>query len=186
MNWPCWFEHFDLHEVGKLPDECLDSLLEPRKVALDLRAQQGLHAAVGELRFQFVDGSGWIAEETGQRRSHAGLRPCAFEQNAVEDFDLIEMVALGLKELPPLVDGRFHDGIVIAGERNLWPVRFEEILIDMEARAEGFERSFQPLDRIFLLAMSRGSRSPRRERAAPCPGRRSWSETSSRSRSRRD
>ena len=46
-------QYFNLHEVGKLPDECLDSLFQPRNILFDLRAQQGLHAAVDELRLQF-------------------------------------------------------------------------------------------------------------------------------------
>ena len=102
---------------------------------------------------QFADRAGGIAEEAGECRADAGLRPRAFEHDAVEDFDLIEMVALRFKELPPLVDGGFHNGIVVVGERNLRPVLFEEILVDVEAGAEGFERGFQPLDGILLLRM---------------------------------
>ena len=37
-------EHFDPRAVGKLPDECLHSLLQPRKIMLDLRVQQGRRA----------------------------------------------------------------------------------------------------------------------------------------------
>jgi type IV secretory pathway VirB3-like protein len=40
-----------------------------------------------------------------RRSSTARLRG-----RCIEDFDLIEMVALRLKELPPLVDGGFYDG----------------------------------------------------------------------------
>ena len=97
----------------ELPGECLDALLKPRKVGLDLRPQQSLHAVVGELRPQFANRASGIAEETGERRADACLRPRPFEDDAVEDFDLIEMVALGFKELPPLVDGGFHNGVVI-------------------------------------------------------------------------
>ena len=144
-------QDLDLHEIRELPRECLHALFEPRKIALDLRAQQRLHAVVGELRLQFVNGAGRIAEEPRERRADAGLRPRAFEQDAVEDFDLIKLVALRFKELPPLVDGRFHDRVVVVGERNLRPVRFEEVLVDVEAGAERFERRFQPLHRILLF-----------------------------------
>ena len=49
------------------------------------------------------------------------------------------MVALRFKELPPLLDGRFHNRVVIFGERYVGPVRLEEILVNMEAWAEGFQ-----------------------------------------------
>ena len=103
---PLLVQDLDLHEVRELPSECLHALVEPRNIALDLAAQQRLHVVVRELRFQFVDGPGRIAKELAERRAHAGLRPRAFEQNAVEDLDLIKMVALRLKELAPLLDGR--------------------------------------------------------------------------------
>ncbi len=118
---------------------------------LDLRAQQRFHAVAGELRLQLANRAGRIAEEASERRAHAGLRSRSFEHDAVEDLDLIKMVALRLKELSPLLDGRFHNRVVVSGERYLGPVRFEEILVDMEAWAERFERRFQPLDRILLL-----------------------------------
>ena len=144
-------QDFDLHEVRELPSECLHALVEPRNIALDLAAQQRLHAVVRELRLQFADGPGRIAKEPAECRAHAGLRPRAFEQNAVEDLDLIKMVALRLKELAPLLDGRCHNRVVISGERNVGPVRLEEILVNMEAWAEGFQSGFQPLHRILLL-----------------------------------
>ena len=96
-------------------------------------------------------GSGRIAEELGEGRADAALRARAFEDDGVEDFDLIEMVALGLEELPPLVDGGLYNRVVILRKWNLRPVRFEEILIDMEAGAEGFERGFEALDGVLLL-----------------------------------
>ena len=61
------------------------------------------------------------------------------------------MVALRLKELPPLLDGRFHNRVVIFCERYVGPVRFEEILVNVEAWAEGFQSGFQSFHRIFLL-----------------------------------
>ena len=60
-----------------------------------------------------------VLEEAGERRAHASLRPRPFEYDAVEDFDLIEMVALGLKELPPLLDCGLHDWIVIVCKGDL-------------------------------------------------------------------
>ena len=53
-------------------------------------------------------------KETGECHAYARLRPRSFEHDAVEDFDLVEMVALGFKELPPLLDGGFHNWVVIA------------------------------------------------------------------------
>jgi hypothetical protein len=72
----------------------------------------------------------------------AGSR--AFEQNAVEDLDLTKMVALGFKELAPLLDGRCHNWVVIFCERYVGPIRFEEILVNVEAWAEGFQSGLQP------------------------------------------
>ena len=61
------------------------------------------------------------------------------------------MVALRFKELPPLVDRRFHNRVVICCERYVGAVRFEEVLVNMEAWAKRFERRFQPLHRILLF-----------------------------------
>ena len=63
------------------------------------------------------------------------------------------MVTLGLEELLPLLDGCLYDGIVVAGEGDVWPVRFEEILINMEARPERFEGGFQSFDCVLLAGM---------------------------------
>jgi hypothetical protein len=72
-----------------------------RQVLLDLRPQERFHAAAGELRLQFADGAGGIMEESSESRAHAGLRPRSLKRDAVEDLDLIELVALCFKELPP-------------------------------------------------------------------------------------
>ncbi len=61
------------------------------------------------------------------------------------------MVALGFKELSPLLDRRFHDGVVIFGERYVGPVRLEEILVNVEAWAKGFQSRLQSLHCIFLF-----------------------------------
>ena len=148
---PLPIQDFDLHEVRELPSECLHALVKPGNITLDLAAQQSFHVVVRELRFQFADGPGRIAKELAERRAHSGFRPRAFEQNAVKDFHLIKMVAFRFKELPPLLDRRFHNRVVIFGERYVGPVRFEEILVNMEAWAEGFQSGFQPLHRILLL-----------------------------------
>src|SRR6267143_1106693 len=94
-------------------------LVEPSKIVLDVRMQQRLHAVVGELRFEFSNRALWIANEASERRAQAGLRPGAFEQHAIEDFNLIKTVALGLKELPPLVDRCFDNRFVILCERDV-------------------------------------------------------------------
>jgi hypothetical protein len=47
-------QDLDLHEVSKLPGECLHALVEPSKIVLDMRAQQRLHAVARELRFEFA------------------------------------------------------------------------------------------------------------------------------------
>ena len=61
------------------------------------------------------------------------------------------MVALRFKELPPLVDRCFHNRVVISCERYVRAIRFEEVLVNMEAWAKGFERCLQPLHRILLF-----------------------------------
>jgi hypothetical protein len=126
-------EDLGLHKVRELSPERLDTLLKSREVGFDLRPQQGLHVVIGELRPQFTNRPSGIAEEAGERRAYAGLRPRSFKDDAVEDFYLIEMVALGFKEPAPLVDGGFHNGVLIRSEWNLGPVALEEILVDVEA-----------------------------------------------------
>ena len=58
---PLPIQDLDLHEIYELPSECLDVLVEPLKIALDMRPQQLLHAVVGELRFEFGNRALWIA-----------------------------------------------------------------------------------------------------------------------------
>ena len=66
---------------------------------------------------------------------------------------MIEPVALGLEELPPLFDGCFYNGVIVVGKWDLRPVLLEEILIDMKAGAECLERRLQPLDGVLLLSV---------------------------------
>src|SRR5579863_10044271 len=61
------------------------------------------------------------------------------------------MVPLRFKELPSLVNSRFDNGVIICSERYVGAVRFEEVLVNMEAWAKRFERCLQSLDRILLL-----------------------------------
>src|SRR5208283_1048174 len=136
-------QDLDLHEIRKLPIECLHALVESRNIVFDVRAQQSFHVVVRELRFEFPKNSGRIAKELAERRTHTGLRPRAFEQNAIEDFDLIKMVALRLKELPPLFNRSFHNRVVISREGYVGPVRLEEILVDVKAGAKGFQSRLQ-------------------------------------------
>jgi hypothetical protein len=56
-----------------------------------------------------------------------------------------------IKELASLLDSRGHNRVVIAGERYVGPVRLEEILVNVEAWAKGFQSGFQPLYGIFLF-----------------------------------
>ena len=61
------------------------------------------------------------------------------------------MVALRFKELSPLVDRRFHNRIVIFCEGYIGAVRFEEVLVNVEAWAKRFECRFQPLHCVLLF-----------------------------------
>ncbi len=135
-------QNLDLHEVCELPSECLHVLVEPLKIALDMRPQQRLHAVVGELRFEFGNRAFWIAQQASERRPDAGLRPGAFEQDAVEDLNLIKMVSLAFKELSPLIDRCLHNRVVIRCEWDVRSIRLEEILVDVEAWAKRFKRRF--------------------------------------------
>jgi hypothetical protein len=63
------------------------------------------------------------------------------------------MVTLGFKELPPLIDRCFYNRVVIFCERYVGSIRFEEVLVNMEAWAKGFKRRFQPLHCILLFRM---------------------------------
>ena len=81
-------QNLDVYEIAELAHERLDMLFKLRQVALDLRPQQRFHAVARELRLQFVHGSGRIAEELRECRAYTCFRPRAFNQNAVENFDL--------------------------------------------------------------------------------------------------
>src|SRR5229473_339971 len=82
----------------------------------------------------------------GSRKIRAIAAPTpAFDQNAVEDFNLIKMVAFCFKELSPLFDRCCHNRIVIFCEGYIGAVRFEEVLVNVEAWAKRFECRFQPL-----------------------------------------
>ncbi len=144
-------QNLDPDEIAELARECLDALLKPCNLGLDLRPQQFFHAATGKLRLQLVNCSGWITEQAGECSSDASLRTRPFEHDAIEDLNLIQPVTLGLEEPPPLVDGRFYDRVIVVGEGDLRPILLEQILIDMEAGAKRLERCFQPLDGILLL-----------------------------------
>ena len=61
------------------------------------------------------------------------------------------MVPLRFKELPPLIDRRFDNGVIVCSEWYVGAVRFEEVLVNMEAWAKGFQRRLQPLHRKLLL-----------------------------------
>src|ERR1700720_1089186 len=61
------------------------------------------------------------------------------------------MVPLRFKELPSLVNSRFDNGVVIFCERYVGAVRFEEVLVNMEAWAKCPESGLQPLHRVLLL-----------------------------------
>src|ERR1039458_197488 len=96
---PLPIQDLDLHEIRELPNECLHVLVEPLKIPLDMRTQERLHTVVSELRFQFGNRALWIAQEAGECRAYTGLRSGAFEQDAVENFDLIKMVTIGVNTL---------------------------------------------------------------------------------------
>ena len=51
-----------------------------------------------------------------------------------------------------MVDLGLYDGVIVAFERDLWPVRFEQVLIHTEAWAERLQGGFKSLHRIFLTA----------------------------------
>src|ERR1019366_4054027 len=109
-----------------------------------MRAKQRLHAVAGELRLQLANRASGIAEKASERRAHAGLRSRSFEQDAVENLHLIKAVALRLKELSPLLDGRFHNRVVVFREWYVGTVRLEEILVNVEAGARRLQRRIQP------------------------------------------
>src|SRR5258708_3705726 len=83
-------QNLDLHEIGKLANECLHPLVKPHQVPIDLRPKQFLHAAVRELRFELVNRTSRIMEELPDRCCDPRLRPGTFKQDAIEKFDLIQ------------------------------------------------------------------------------------------------
>jgi hypothetical protein len=126
-------QNLNLHEVGELASECLDVLIEPSNIVLDMGAQQRLSCCRWRTAL-VVRQQRQPDRARGERAPFSRhLRPVALKQNAIEDFNLIKMVALCCKELPPLVDSCFHNRIVIRRERYVGALRFEEVLVDMEA-----------------------------------------------------
>src|SRR5580704_2616601 len=115
-----------------------------------MSAQEGLYAVIGELCSELLNSTRGIAQEASEGRAHAGLRPGAFEQDAVEDFNLIKVVTLCFKEPLPLVDRCVHNGVVIRCKRDVRTVRLEEVLVNVETWAKRFKCCLQPLDRILL------------------------------------
>jgi hypothetical protein len=115
-------ENRNLNEIGELTGECLDALVEPRKITLNLNPKKGLHAVVGELGSEFTDGSGRIREEAAECSADALLRSGAFEQHCIEDFDLIKAVAFRSEKAAALIHSGLDHWIVIAGKGNLWPI----------------------------------------------------------------
>jgi len=57
---PLPIQDLDLHEICELSSERPNVLVEPLKIALDMRPQQLFHAVVGELRFEFGNRPLWI------------------------------------------------------------------------------------------------------------------------------
>jgi hypothetical protein len=76
--------------------ECLHLLVKSSQLILDLGTQQDLHAVVCELGPEFAQCSGRIAKELGECRTDAALRARPFKDDCIEDFNLIELVALDL------------------------------------------------------------------------------------------
>jgi hypothetical protein len=54
-------QDLDMREICELPSERLHVLVEPLKIALDMRPQQRLDVVVGELRLEFSHRPLWIA-----------------------------------------------------------------------------------------------------------------------------
>jgi hypothetical protein len=106
-----------------------------------------------ELGPEFAERAGRVAKELGECRTDAALRARPFKDDGIEDFDLIELVAFALEELPPLFDGGFNDRVVVPCKRYIGAIRFEEVLVDVKAGAECFERGFQAFDRVLLFRM---------------------------------
>ena len=48
-------------------------------------------------------------EKSSECRAYTCLRARTFEQDAIEDFNLVEMVTFGFEELPALVNGCVYD-----------------------------------------------------------------------------
>src|ERR1035437_6640680 len=104
-----------------------------------------------ELGAEFAERAGRVAKELGEVRTDPALRARPFKDDGIEDFDLIELVAFALEELPPLVDGGFNDRVVVPCKRYIGAIRFEEVLVDVKAGAECFQRGLQSLDRVLLF-----------------------------------
>jgi hypothetical protein len=65
------------------------------------------------------------------------------------------MLALGVKELPALIDCRCDNRIVVLGKWNVGAVGFEEVLVDMKAGPKAFSA---PSNRFTTYSCSERSR----------------------------
>src|ERR1019366_2963582 len=66
-------QNLDLHEVCELASKGFHLLFEPPNIALDMSAQQRLHAVIRKLRSEFFYGARGVMEETSECRTKSGL-----------------------------------------------------------------------------------------------------------------
>src|SRR5207248_1955044 len=68
----------------------------------------------------------------------------------VEDFDIEQAIKLLAEELLSLVYRGLYDRVFVFVERNVRPVRLEEILVYVKSNPERLQGRFEPLYRILL------------------------------------
>ena len=126
----------DLNKVSHLLAESSNTLFQPGDIAFYLSAKQDLHAVAGKLRLQLAPRPARVAGKAAEGRADTRLGASPLHHNCVENLYAVEPVTLCFEEFAPLFDCGIDKGIAILGERNIGPIGFEEILVDVEAWPE--------------------------------------------------
>jgi hypothetical protein len=108
----------DGYQVRELAREVFDALGRLHQIRVDIRAQQTFRCIGAEPRLEVLVPL-WVARHLSRRGKEAGLGPGAFKQDHIENLDLVQPIALGPEELPPLFDGRVDKRIVVGRKENV-------------------------------------------------------------------
>ena len=114
----------DLHQITELAHKCLHLAVRAARG----RARSATRSSVFMPLLENCALSSWTRSDrvvdiaVRKRGAHAGLRSGSFEQDAVKDFDLVEMVRVLCEELPAAVLAGLHNRVIVIGKGNFRPI----------------------------------------------------------------